>query len=150
MASSSTGTLPEEEELWEWLPEELLLKVLDMLWWKRRHARAVRGVCRRWRDIHDASRKTLRIRDGVTDETMHALCGRLPALTTLSLEGVRSLTAEGLSAVGGLTSLTSLSLHGCRNVTNVVLQELTTLTSLSLLTTLSVCGSFTSRRGGTR
>jgi hypothetical protein len=29
MASSSTGTLPEEGP-WEWLPEELLLKVLEI------------------------------------------------------------------------------------------------------------------------
>jgi hypothetical protein len=33
------------------------------------------GWCRRWRDIHDASCKTLWVRDGVTEEVMHSLCG---------------------------------------------------------------------------
>ena len=31
---------------------------------------------------------------------MHALCGRLPALTYLNLYGVTSLTEDGLRAVG--------------------------------------------------
>jgi hypothetical protein len=41
------------------------------------------------------------------------------------LEPVKSLTAEGLSAVGGLTTLTWL--WNCSNVTDVGLQELTFL-----------------------
>jgi hypothetical protein len=179
-ASSSTSTLPEEEELWEWLPEELLLTVLDMLLrrqsgavrltrWKRRALGAVRGVCRRWRTIHDASCKTLKVRDGMTDEMMHALCGRLPALTILNLTDVKSLTAEGLSAVGGLTALTWLNLTDVKsltaeglstvggltsltwlnlgwnsNVTDVGLQELTSLTKL---TNLILRSSFTTKAG---
>ena len=71
-------------------------------------------------------------RDGVTDEVMHSLCGRMPELTTIDLMLVQSLTAEGLSAVGGLTALTTLGLWGC-NVTDVGLQELTTLTQLTKL-----------------
>jgi hypothetical protein len=73
------------------------------------------------------------VSDGMTDEMMHALCGRLPALTRLSLVEVKSLTAEGLSAVGGLTSLTKLNLGWNSNVTDVGLQELTSLTSLPSL-----------------
>ena len=141
--ASSTGTLPEEEELWVHLPEELVLRVLEILRWARRDMGAVRGSCRRWRAIHDASCKTLWVHDGVTDEVMHSLCGRMPELTTLSLMLVQSLTAEGLSAVGGLTSLTSLDLGGC-NVTDVGLQELTTLTQL---TKLWVVGCSTSMTG---
>ena len=124
---------------WADLPEELKLKVLDREWTPR-DSRAVRGTCRRWRAMHDASRKILQVHDGVLEAVICSLCGRLPALTTLNLEGVRSLTAEGLSAVGGLTSLTSLSLHGCRNVTNVVLQQLTSLTQLKPLRLLSLHG----------
>jgi len=45
----------------------------------------------------------------VTDE-VHALCGRLP-LKTLILDGVTSLTVDGLRAVGGLTALTCLNLY---------------------------------------
>ena len=47
---------------------------------------------------------------------MHALCGRLPALTWVDLEGVKSLTAGGLRAVGGLTAPTWLHLSDCSNV----------------------------------
>lgn len=46
----------------------------------------------------------------MTDETLLALCGRLPALTSLDLQRVKSLTADGLSVVGGLTALTHLNL----------------------------------------
>jgi F-box/leucine-rich repeat protein 14 len=63
---------------------------------------------------------------------MHALCGRLPALKTLFLDGVTSLTADGLFAVGGLIALTYLSLSEC-NVTDAVLRELRGLTELSRL-----------------
>jgi hypothetical protein len=72
------------------------------------------------------------MRNGVTDGVMHALCGRLPALETLILRGVTSLTADGLRAVGGLTALTFLNLYMC-NVTNAVLRELRGLTALSKL-----------------
>ena len=128
-SSSSTGMLP-EEELWVELPEELLLKVLDELGWC--DSRAVRATCRRWRAIHDAGCKTLAVRNGVTEEVICMLCGRLPALTSLTLAGVKSLTTKGMRAVGGLTALTWLGLHGS-NVTDSGLQELTTLTSLTRL-----------------
>jgi len=57
------------------------------------------------------------LRNGVTDKAMHALCGRLPALTRLDLRWVTSLTAGGLRAVGGLTALAYLELDYC-NVTD--------------------------------
>jgi hypothetical protein len=129
--ASSTGTL--EEGPWEALPEELVLRVLDELEWTPRDSGAVRGSCRRWRAIHDAGRKTLRVRNGVTDEVMHALRGRLPALTFLDLRWVKSLTVEGLRAVGGLTALATLNLYNCPNVTDVGLRELRGLTSLTQL-----------------
>ena len=44
---------------------------------------------------------SVRTNNGVTHEGMHARCGRLMALTYLHLGGVRSLTADGLRAVGG-------------------------------------------------
>jgi Leucine-rich repeat (LRR) protein len=116
---------------WAGLPEELKLKVLDREW-TRRDSRAVRGTCRRWRAMHDASRKKLRVHDGVPEEVICSLCGRLPALTILDLGGVKSLTTEGLRAVGGLTTLTELYL-GASNVTNVGLRELRGLTALSTL-----------------
>ena len=145
MASSSTGTLP-EEVMWEELPEELLLQVLGhvMMRWsglKWGH-RAVRGVSRRWRAVHDGACTLLRVRNGVTDEVMHALCGRLPALAHLDLGGVKSLTAAGLRAVGGLTTLTFLYLGGCSNVTDAVLWELRDLTALTRLS-LSYCRDVT-------
>jgi hypothetical protein len=143
MASSSTGTLPEEGP-WVQLPEELLLKVLDELRWTRRDSGAVRGVCRRWRTAHDAGCKTLWVRNDVTEEVTCALCGRMPALTSLNLTGVQSLNTEGLSAVGGLAALTWLDLTYCSNVTDVGLQELTSLTALSHVL---LYGSFTTKIG---
>jgi Leucine-rich repeat (LRR) protein len=116
---------------WADLPEELMLKVLDELrWWL--DSRAGRGTCRRWRAMHDASCKRLQVRDGVPEEVICSLCGRLPALTRLYLGGVKSLTTEGLRAVGGLTTLTWLSLYNS-NVTNVGLRELRDLTALTFL-----------------
>ena len=119
------------------LPDELLLRVLQlvMLWChdgRKEWRGAVRGVSRGWRALHDGACTWLRLRDGVTDEGMHALCGRLPALKTLILRQVTSLTADGLRAVGALTTLTCLSLSYC-NVTDAVLRELRDLTSLSTL-----------------
>jgi hypothetical protein len=125
---------------WADLPEELMLKVLDREWTER-DSGAVRGTCRRWRAMHDASRKTLRVRDGVPEEVICSLCGRLPALTILDLMYVQSLTTEGLRAVGGMTTLTWLSL-AFSNVTNVGLRELRDLTALSTLR-LSSCPSVT-------
>jgi hypothetical protein len=118
------------------LPDELLLRVLEhvMLGWDRgkQWRGAVRRVSRTWRALHDGACTRLHLRNGVTDEGMHALCGRLPALKTLWLDGVTSLTADGLLAVGGLTALTFLDLSSC-NVTDAVLRELRGLTELSRL-----------------
>jgi Leucine-rich repeat (LRR) protein len=117
------------------LPDELLLRVLEhvMLRYGEKQWRGgVRRVSRTWRALHDGACTKLRLRNGVTDEGMHALCGRLPALETLFLYGVTSLTADGLLAVGGLTALTYLDLGDC-NVTDAVLRELRGLTELSTL-----------------
>jgi Leucine-rich repeat (LRR) protein len=117
------------------LPDELLLRVLEhvMLWGGEKWWRGgVRRVSRTWRALHDGACTWLHLRNGMTDEGMHALCGRLPALKTLDLRGVKSLTADGLLAVGGLTALTSLNLSSC-NVTDAVLRELRGLTELSTL-----------------
>jgi hypothetical protein len=126
---------------WADLPEELKLKVLDREWtW--RDSGAVRGTCRRWRAMHDASCKTLLVREGVPEEeVICSLCGRLPALTSLNLGGVKSLTTEGPRAVGGMTTLTELYLCAS-NVTNVGLRELRGLTALSTLY-LPYCPSVT-------
>ena len=174
MASFSTGTLPDEVP-WKELPEELLIRVLGHVmlrdrgdglqkWW----CSVVRGVSRQWLAVHDGACESLIVRDGVTDEGMHMLCGRLPALTYLDLWGVASLTADGLRAVGGLTTLTFLRLDHC-NVTDAGLQELRDLTSLTwlilefctdvtdaglqhltsltALTMLSFCGTSTTQAG---
>jgi hypothetical protein len=116
------------------LPDELLLRVLEHVmlgygekWWRG----GVRRVSRTWRALHDGVCTRLHLID-MTDEAMHALCGRLPALKSLSLGLVTSLTADGLFAVGGLTALTRLNLSGC-NVTDAVLRELRGLTELSRL-----------------
>jgi Leucine-rich repeat (LRR) protein len=136
MASSSTGTLP-DEVLWEELPEELLMRVLGhvMLRYgqKWRWCGAVRGVSRQWRAVHDGVCESLSMRHGVTDEGMQALCVRLPALTYLDLGGVKSLTADGLRELRGLTSLTFLCLGGCTDVTDVGIQHLSSLTALTSL-----------------
>ena len=102
------------------LPDELLRRALELVMLRdgeKQWSGAVRGVSRRWRALHDGACTRLRLRNGVTDEGMHALCGRLPGLKTLILNGVTSLTADGLRAVGGLTALTHLNLDGC-NVTD--------------------------------
>jgi hypothetical protein len=117
------------------LPDELLLRVLEHVMlgrYGKEWRGAVRGVSRTWRALHDGACTRLGMRNGVTDEVMHALCGRLPALKTLILGGVTSLTADGLLAVGGLTALTHLFLSFC-NVTDAVLRELRGLTELSTL-----------------
>jgi len=139
MASSSTGTLP-DEVLWEELPEELLTRVLGhvMLEYggfglRKRWCSDVRGVSRQWRAVHDGVCESLHVRNGVTDEGMHMLCGRLPALTFLWLGGVKSLTEDGLRAVGGLTALIVIELPGCVNVSDVVLRELRDLPALTYL-----------------
>ena len=134
MASSSTGTLSP----WERLPDELLLRVLEHVMMDPEDGELewcgpVRGVSPRWRAIHDATCTWLRVRNGVTDEGMHAMCGRLPALTWLKLAGVRSLSVDELGAVGGLTALTHLHLSSCSNVTDTVLRELRGLTKLTKL-----------------
>ena len=133
MASASTSMLSP----WERLPDEILMQVLGhvMLRWDGRKSwcGALRGVSRQWRAVHDAGCQWLRLRDGVTDEVMHALCGRLPALTHLQLFAVKSLTADGLRAVGGLTTLTWLYLSLSSNVTAAVLRELRGLTALAQL-----------------
>ena len=131
-SSSSTSALSPCERL----PDDLLLRVLKhvMLGWRGLMWRGpVRGVNRKWRALHDGACMWLYVNDGVTDEAMHALCGRLPALTWLSLLGVKSLTADGLRAVGGLTALTILNLHNCSNVYGAVLRELRDHTALSEL-----------------
>ena len=118
------------------LPDELLLRALGlvMVRWRgvKRWRGAVRVVSRGWRALHDGACTWLELRNGVTDEGMHALCGRLPALKTLILQKVTSLTADGLRAVGGLTALTYLDLRYC-NVTDEVLHELRDHTELTTL-----------------
>jgi hypothetical protein len=117
------------------LPDELLLRVLEhvMLGRDGKEWRGgVRGVSRTWRALHDSACTRLKLHNGVTDEGMHALCGRLPALETLILGGATSLTADGLLVVGGLTALTFLYLDYC-DVTDAVLRELRGLTELSEL-----------------
>jgi hypothetical protein len=126
---------------WAELPEDLMLRVLEILRWKAREMCAVRGSCRRWRDIHDPSCKRMRVRDGVSEKVLCSLCGRLPALTSLVLEGVQGLTLDGLSAVGRLPSLTYLTLHSS-NVTNAGLHQLRDRTSLTTLS-LSNCSRVT-------
>lgn len=127
---------------WPELPKELLLRVLDELRWTRRNSRSVRRVCRRWRAIHDSNRRCMRVRDGVPDQVICTLCGRLPALTDLSLLGVTSLSNEGVRAVCGLLpTLTRLDLGACCGVTDVGVRELralTTLKELSLTRAVSV------------
>ena len=54
------------------------------------------GVSRRWRAVHDAACTKLWVYDGVTDEAMHVLGGRLPVLGCLCMYKVKSLTVEGL------------------------------------------------------
>jgi len=96
----------------------------------------VRGVNRKWRALHYGACTGLWLWSGVTDKVMHALCGRLPALTWLVVCWVKTLTADGLRAVGGLTVLTHLNLDRCANLTDAVLWEPrghTALTELSLI-----------------
>ena len=140
-SSSSTDTLSQCERL----PDELLLRVPEHVMVVRGQKRwrgAVRGVSQRWRALHDGTCTMLQVRNGVTDEVMHALCGRLPALTWLYLFGVKSLTAAGLRAVGGLTALPFLNLGYCSNMTDAVLWELRDITALTTLV-LSYCPDVT-------
>ena len=81
------------------LPEELLTEGAGgtQRWDAARKSGAVRGRERRRANPRQAACKTLRARDGVTDELLCVLCGRLPALTRLNLgrpeyRSVRSLT----------------------------------------------------------
>jgi hypothetical protein len=119
------------------LPDELLLRVLEhvMLGWygEKQWRGGVRGVSRTWRALHDGACTWLDCGNGVTDEGLHALCGRLPALKTLFLSGVTSLTADGLRELRDLTALRTLYLYGCTHVTDAVLRELRGLTELSTL-----------------
>jgi hypothetical protein len=64
------------------------------------------------------------VRNGVTDEGIHALCGRLPALNYMILREVWSLTGDGLRAVGGMTTLTELYLGFSLHLVYVVPREL--------------------------
>jgi hypothetical protein len=162
--STSMGSrfsrLPEEEGPWVQLPEELLLRVLEILLdtasflRRRRDSGAVRGTCRRWRAIHDGGCKTLRILPRLfyrrfpygsvccPEEVICALCGRLPALTTLNLREIQSLATEALSVVGGLTALMHLDLHACSSVTDAGLWELRDLKALRQLS-LYACPKLT-------
>jgi hypothetical protein len=118
---------------WAELPEELLLRVLDELWWTPRNSRSMRAVCRCWQAIHDSSRRCMRVRDGVPDQVIRTLCGRLPVLIDLSLLQVMTLTDVGVRELRGLTTLTRLDLGGCCNVTDVGVRELRGLTMLKEL-----------------
>jgi hypothetical protein len=141
MASSSTSALS-DDVMWEKLPDELLLRVLEHVMLRRgvkEWRAAVRGVRRQWRAVHDGACTSLRylflrhgVRHGVPDEVMRALCGRLPALTDLDLSMNDGLTADGLCAVGGLTALTHLDLFQC-NVTDEVMHALGGLPALTFL-----------------
>jgi len=71
------------------LPDELLLRVLEHAMVGRRA-----GVSRRWRALHDGACTRLHLRNGMTDDGMHALCARLPAHTRLGLVEVTSLTTD--------------------------------------------------------
>ena len=121
----------------ERLPNELLLRVLGrvMLRWDEhtRWSGTLRRVSPQWRAVHDGACTRLHMLNGVTDQVMHAICGRLPALTALIMGGVTSLTEDGLRAVGGLTTLTYLELSHCDHVTNAVLRELRGHTALTTL-----------------
>jgi hypothetical protein len=144
MASSSMSALADEAQ-WERLPDELLLRVLERGMrqnGKKRWCGHLREVCRRWRAMHDASCQQLQVRNGITDEVMHALWGRLPALECLILREVCSLTEDGLRAVGGLTTLNELYLGWCSNVTEAVLRELRALPALTQLS-LPGCNNVT-------
>ena len=82
-SSSSTSTLSPCERL----PDDLLLRVLGHVmlrrWGPESWSGAARGLNRKWRALHDGACTRLRVRSGVTNEVMHALCARLPALTWL-------------------------------------------------------------------
>jgi len=93
---------------WAELPEELLVMALERLGWGGRESAAVRLTSSRWRRIHDEGRKTFELRWRGTDEAVVALCGRMPALTKLDLEGASSVTDVALQAVAELKGLTWL------------------------------------------
>jgi hypothetical protein len=130
----------EEQGGWAELPEELLLTVLDKLEWKWRESAAVRRMCSRWRRIHDAGLKRMELAFRATDESVMALCARMPSLTKVDLWCSEDLTDEGLRAVVKLESLTSLS--GCPLVTDEGLRAVTGLESLTELN-LSWCSLVT-------
>ena len=124
------------------LPDELLQRVLERVMMREDGDRKalggpVRRVSRQWRAVHDAACTWLSVYDGVTDEVMYSLCGRMKALKTLNMRWVQSLTTNGLRAVGGLTTLTFLDFGWSSNVTNAVVRELHGLTAL---TALFLCG----------
>ena len=58
------------------LPDELLLRVLELVMLRRgglkQWSGAVRGVSRGWRALHDGGCMFMHVRNGVTDEVMHA------------------------------------------------------------------------------
>jgi hypothetical protein len=130
MASSSREPQPEG---WDELPEMLFQRVMEKMGWARSDSAAVRLVSRRWRAMHDKNCKRLTCRPGVTDEAFISLLGRMPALTCLNVGWVKSLTADGLRAVGSLTNLTNLYFISCDKVTDAVLRDLRGLTALRLL-----------------
>jgi len=67
MASSSTSALS-DEVMWEKLPQELLLRVLELVMLGRRGRKewrgAVLGVRRGWRALHDSACTRLQLRNG--------------------------------------------------------------------------------------
>ena len=142
MASSSTYTLSPCERL----PDDLLMRVLEhvMRWGvSKEWCGAVRGVSRRWRALHDSACQRLVVRDGLTDEGMFMLFGRLPALTFLDLDHCLVDDAV-LVELRGLTELTTLGLNSCYEVTDLGLQYLTSLTAL---TDLFLLGTSTTKAG---
>jgi hypothetical protein len=133
------------EGQWGRLPEELLLKVLDLLGWTPRDSGAVRGACRAWRAAHDANIKTLHVRKLMPSapmKGMHAFFQRLPTLTSLNLYKTKSMMDEELRAVGALTVLTSLNLTHCSKVTDAGMLEVGDLTALTYLN-ISYCSLVT-------
>jgi hypothetical protein len=121
-------------------PEDVLAIVMEQLerltahQLHQRESAAVRLTCSRWRRIHDAVRKTLRLRgEGAMDEAVVVMCGKMPALTKLDLFGATCLTHEGLRAVGELEGLTWLNLGCCFLVRDRGVQALVELNALTWL-----------------
>jgi hypothetical protein len=121
---------------WAYLPQDLMLKVLDTLRWERSACSAMRATCVHWWAVVDTGVPSLMLNSWNSTR-------RFPSVLSLEVENCAELTDLVLRhelVTGHLTKLSALSLGCCSKLTEAGISSLQKLPALSQLH-LQLCGS---------